>query len=458
MAEFLLSEKYQDFLRHNASVEYLEGTTFAGKTTVGILKFMLKVAQSPKKLHIISGLDTGVVEKNIINKDYGILDVFNNLVQYNPSGRGKHSLPHLQYQTDYGEKIIYILGYDNEARWKKALGGQYGCIYIDEINIANMEYVREATMRCDYLMGTLNPDDPDKPIYKEYVNHSRPIDKYKNDGPAELRAMLSEEHNADWTWWFFSFDHNLSLTPEKRNDIIIKTPVGTKQYKNKILGLRGRCTGLVFVNFDRKKHTISTEDAKKLIRKGGHTQSEYFIKFSVGVDTAYSSQSPDTIAMTFIGITNKGKCVLLDERTYNNANLDEPIAPSDTVKNLVEFLDRNCEEWGQCSTAFIDSADQATITECRKYKRQHGCLYTFMPAYKKTKIIDRIKMQLGWFAHSDFLVVDTCKNYISELETYSWLEDKDNTPEDGHDHGVNSCQYAFLPFKNLIGVDTNGDR
>ena len=49
----LLSEKYKAFLRCDAPVEFLEGTTAAGKTTVGLFKFMLKVAESPKKLHII---------------------------------------------------------------------------------------------------------------------------------------------------------------------------------------------------------------------------------------------------------------------------------------------------------------------------------------------------------------------------------------------------------------------
>ena len=147
-------------MKCQASVEFLEGTTFAGKTTVGIVKFMLKAAGSKKKLHIISGLDTGVIEKNILNKDCGLLEVFGSLVEYNAGGKGINSLPHIVYHTATGEKIIYILGYDNKARWKKALGGQYGCVYIDEINIADMEYVREVSMRCDYLMGTLNPDNP----------------------------------------------------------------------------------------------------------------------------------------------------------------------------------------------------------------------------------------------------------------------------------------------------------
>ena len=173
----ILSPKYKAFLKHNALVEFLEGTTYAGKTTVGIVKFMLKVAQSPKKLHILSGLDLGTIEKNIINKDLGIIDIFGALVQYNANGKGQHSLPHLSYQN----KIIYVLGYDNKSRWKKILGGQYGCLYIDEINIADMEYVREVSMRCDYLLATLNPDDPSLPIYEEYINHSRPLPQYEQD-------------------------------------------------------------------------------------------------------------------------------------------------------------------------------------------------------------------------------------------------------------------------------------
>ena len=44
----LLSEKYKAFLQCNAPVEFLEGTTAAGKTTVGLFKFMLKVAESPR--------------------------------------------------------------------------------------------------------------------------------------------------------------------------------------------------------------------------------------------------------------------------------------------------------------------------------------------------------------------------------------------------------------------------
>ncbi len=432
--QLLLSPKYKAFLKHNAPVEFLEGTTAAGKTTVGVVKFMLRVAQSPKKLHILSGLDLGTIEKNIINKDLGILDIFGSLVQYNASGKGQHSLPHLAFKN----KIIYVLGYDNKARWKKALGGQYGCLYIDEINIADMEYVREASMRCDYLMATLNPDDPSLPIYSEYINHSRPLPGYEKDAPEELNNMLNEEPKPGWVHWFFSFEHNLGLTEGKKAQIMGNVPVGTKLYKNKIQGLRGRSTGLIF-NL-RKENIITPAKAKEF---------KYSL-FSCGVDTSYSRTSDDTFSFTFTGITTCRKKITLAEQIYNNKDLSVPLSPSDIPPKLIEFLDKCKSDWGFARNVFIDSADQATILECQKYKRANGSIYMFQPAWKKTQIIDRINLECGWLAHEESLIVDTCKEHIRERNLYSWKEDKDE-PEDRNDHTVNSDQYSWLPYKDRIG-------
>lgn len=455
----ILSPKYKAFIRHNAKVEMLEGVTAAGKTTVGIFKFMLKVAESPKKEHILAAKTTGVAEKNLINKELGIKDDFGILVEYNGNGTKDEKLPHILFHTNRGDKVIYVLGYDNKTKWENALGGQYGCLYIDEINTADIDFVRESTMRSDYIMGTLNPDAPDLPVYDEYVNHCRPLPQYRDDAPAEINEQLERvAAKAGWTHWFFNFHDNLGLSDEKRESIIDSVPVGTKLYKNKIQGLRGRATGLVFSVFDRKHHLISVETAKKFIRTE-RTQEEYFEYLTSGLDTSYSSRSSDTIAMSFAGITNKGRFILLDEKVYNNAELNNPIAPSDTVVNYIAFLDRNCKEWGFVRNVFIDNADQATITELNKYRQLHPeCLYLFNNSYKKVQIIDRIKLQLGWMNFKDekgilpsFYIVKNCKNYIAELESYSWKEDKDEEPEDGHDHMINSVQYAWIPYRDKIG-------
>ncbi|MEG1862968.1 MAG: terminase [Oscillospiraceae bacterium] len=445
MSKLKLSDKYIDFLHCNAAAEFLEGTTAAGKTTVGCVKFMLKVAQSNKKIHILSGLDLGTIEKNIINKELGILDVFGPLAEYNPAGKGKDSLPHIIYHTSKGNKVIYVLGYDNKARWKKALGGQYGCLYIDEINIAEIEYVREASMRCDYLIATLNPDDPELIVYKEYVNCSRPIKKYIADTPKEILSLLTEQPKENWVHWFFSFKDNLGLTKEKAEQIINNVPVGTKLYKNKIQGLRGRATGLIF---NLKNTNIITEK---------RAENMEFTLFSVGVDTSYSQNSKDTFAFVFVGITRDKKLVTLSEEVYNNAQLDVPLSPSDLPGLIAAFADRNKDKWGFCRDVYIDSADQATITECGKYKRQTGCIYNFLPAWKKMKIIDRINLQSGWMGKSDFYILDSCTSSIKEYNSYSWKDDK-HEPQDGNDHTINANQYAFLPYITKIGEQNENNR
>lgn len=444
----VLSEKYKAFLRHKAPAEFLEGTTAAGKTTVGLFKFMLRVAESPKKLHILAADDTGAAEKNIINKDLGILDDFGILVEYKGNGSGEYKMPHLLFHAPGGDKIIFVVGYGNKRKWKDALGGQYGCLYIDEINTADIDFVRESSMRCDYLMATLNPDDPSLDVYKEYINCSRPLPEWEQDTPQEIKDELKEEPKPGWVHWFFSFDDNAGLPEEKKKQIIQNTPKGTKIWKNKILGLRGKATGLVFPNFNRKKHVVSKKWVKAQIAAG----KLKFRKFTCGLDTSYSSKSPDTIAMIFQGITEDRKLITLAEKVYSNKELDQPLAPSDTAVKFIEFLERQRKEWGFAKDTFVDCADAATITELKKYKRLHGCLYNFIESYKKVEILDRIKLQLGWIQQDCYLVVDECTEHIAELEKYSWNEDKD-IPEDRNDHTINASQYGWIPYRNLIGFE-----
>lgn len=445
-SSFPLSQKYIDFINtvENVDADFLEGTTASGKTTVGAgVKFMRMVSRSEKKLHIIASKTTGTAEKNIIQQDNGILDI-HPTAEYCGNGDKDYKLPHIKFEG----KIIFILPYGSRDKWENALGGQYGCVYIDEINTADIDFVREVSTRNDYLMATLNPDDPTLPVYKEFVNRSRPYKKYEKDVPREIMADLIETPVPKWRYWFFTFRDNLSLTDEAIEKKIQSAPPGTKLYKNKIQGLRGKATGLVFPNFDIHKHVIKKDKLKQQIRDG----KVKFKMFSAGLDTAYSSKSPDTIAMIFQGITEDRKLITLSEKVYNNAERETPLAPSDTAVKFIEFLEQCRKDWGFSKNVYVDCADQATITELQKWKRLHGCLYTFIDSYKRVEILDRINLQLGWIQQGCYLVVDTCTEHIRELGTYSWDEEKD-IPEDGHDHTINANQYSWIPYRDRIGFE-----
>ena len=156
-----------------------------------------------------------------------------------------------------------------------------------------------------------------------------------------------------------------------------------------------------------------------------------------------------------VGITADRKLIVLREKVYSNKDLSEPLAPSDTAVKFVEFLECCRNDWGFAKEVYIDSADQATITELRKYKRLNGCLHTFIDAYKKVVILDRIKLQLGWIQQGCYLVLDSCPAHLAELDSYSWKEDEDE-PEDGHDHTINACQYGWIPYRDRIGYSKEG--
>lgn len=158
-----------------------------------------------------------------------------------------------------------------------------------------------------------------------------------------------------------------------------------------------------------------------LLLKNGCRDSEKdgkikFKKFTAGLDTSYSAKTHDTIAMTFLAITEDRKLIMLAEQVYSNKDLENPLAPSDTAVKFVEFLERCREKWGFAKETYIDCADAATITELRKYKRLQGCLYNFIESYKKAAILDRIKLQLGWITQGCYIVVDTCVEHISNLK------------------------------------------
>lgn len=463
--EFLIGPKYAfTLLLTGYRFLFGEGPSATAKSTMLLIAFCEQVRRSKKKLHVIAGLDLGVIEKNLIDRDFGLLEIQGTYhpkynpkgVLFFPSGKGSMGVPHIWLKGyDGKDKIILLAGYKDVSRWKKILGGQYGAVYIDEMVHADMAFIRQIFMRCDVLIGSSNPDDPDKEIYKEYINRCRPLPQLAEGAPPELVEMLNEPAEDGWIWGYFGLDDNIGLPKEKKEMIIKSHTPGTADYMHYVQGVRGKAEGIIFDNFERRKHIRNEKEVIKFLDK---KNEEYFIQFSAGLDTAYSEKTDDTIAMSFIGITNKRNLYILDEEVYNNKNSKIVYAPSIIAEKYHKFLEKNRNKWGFAQNVFIDSADQATISEIKIYANKKGLIYSFNNAWKKLKIIDRIQLQKGWIATDNFYVLDNCKNYIHELQVYSW-SDKENRmiPEDKNDHMINSVQYAWIPYKEKIGT-IQGDK
>ena len=440
----LFSEKQKAFLTYKTNVECAEGQTYGGKTTIGAIKFILRVKASSKKQHCICGLDTGTIEKNIIKSEMGIETYFGDEIDYRGNGDVNYNLPHIYVKSNKGLKVIFLFGYADQSRWKKALGGQFGCAMIDEVNTADMDLVREVAMRCDYLLMTLNPDDPNLPIYREYINHCRPLPNFEKDVPSEMmNQLLSQPAKDGWVHWYFRMDDNPTLTPEKKASIIANVPEGSKTWKAKILGLRGRSEGLVYDEFTDKK-IIKFEQFKWL-------PMEMVSKVICGLDSGLNN---DATALVTTLITTAGRLLVIPSFYYlpkigSNANSQQAL-------NIAKWLDYWLPRFGINITNIVSIiGDSAAITQDLMYEINLKTPFRAMKVEKKDILKDtqRVKSIIGkedWFYIIDAgyrnplnpnEVLGHNDMFIVELNNQIW-DLKKNQPMDGNDHCIDAFKYA----------------
>lgn len=471
MAAIEFSDYALDFISYDDSfLDVLEGTTGGGKTVDAIYKFIKKVYFSKNKFHIISCLNTVKSEQNIILDDNcGAIALFKTyvpneygqyeevkLVNYYPNGKGMIKNAHLTIKGKDGlEKIIYFISYNDKTKSQNIRGGRYGCIFIDEVNqVADdtpgqvPQFVTECLSRADdYVVMTLNPDDPEKPIY-DVINQARPIEKYKNKGPKEIRNLLNADENPRYKWWFFDFYDNPYMTEERIQSTIDGAKTNKKDFDSRIRGLRRKTTSLAFPNFDEDFNVITENEV--LERKNGDPKYEHHIKFrsfTAGVDTSWSPHTKDLIVFVYAGVTYSGEVYILDEFTFNNSEVrrkEDRMAASDAVPLFVNFLFENSKKWGYPEYAFVDEADSNFMMEFDKYKRTHTCPFRVAPSAKKKFNITARKRKVNELIDSNkYWVVDKCKTHIYEMNVIT-VDEKDNSKTaDINNHTYDAICYAI---------------
>ena len=443
-----LSKKQKAFLTYKAPVEVCEGQTYGGKTTIGAIKFILRVKASKKMQHAICGLDIGTIEKNIVNKENGILDVFQNEVQYFGNGNILFNLPHLEVRSIHGVKVVFLFGYADQTRWKKALGGQFGCTLIDEVNTADMDLVREVAMRSDYLLMTLNPDDPNLQIYKDYINHCRPLKEWEQDVPKEMmQQLMSQPAKEGWVHWFFKMDDNPTLTPEKKAQIISNVPEGTKTWKAKILGIRGRSEGLVYEEFTDDK--IIPYD--KFLDGSMWLPNEMISRVICGLDSGLNS---DATALVTILLTTAGRLLVIPSFYYlpkigSNSN-------SQQAMNIAKWLEYWLPRFGiNVANAVSIFGDSAALTQDLIYEINLRTEFQACKVEKKDILKDTQRVKSIIAKEDYFYIIDAgylnpldpterlgqTDMFIVELNNKVW-DVKKNQPEDGNDHCIDAFKYA----------------
>ena len=460
-----LSYKFKKFLKlldikkFGIETEVLEGQTAAGKTTVGIgLKLILLMALSPKKLHLICGYTLGKLESSMIIKENGICDIakeYGYKVEYFPDGKGKVRLAHLIIygNTPDEDKIVYCAGYSDKTKWKDILGNQYGIVGVDEGNIADIDFMRELSMRCDYWMITLNPDDPNLPIYSDFINRCRPLKEFEKDYPQELyNQLLGGKAKRGWIHWYFTMDDNAALSEAEKKKKRESVPIGSKQYKNKILGIRGRSEGLVYEEFNDSK-IIKYDQFRWL-------PNEMVSRVVCGLDSGLNS---DATALVTTLLTTAGRLLVIPSFYYlpkqgSNANSQQAI-------NIAKWLNFWLPKFGINITNIVQIyGDSAALTQDLMYEINLKTPFRAMKVEKKDILKDtqRVKSIIG--KDNFFYIIDAgYRNplnpnellgnndmFIVELNNQIW-DIKKNQPMDGNDHCIDAFKYGSYYIYYIYG-------
>lgn len=380
--EPIILDKHFDFLMDQESeLDFLEGTVRSSKTAMGLVKFGIKVSESPIHQWILAGKDKATVERNIIDNDFGLLRLFPNEMKYYPKGIGG---AHILYITPYGYKKIYIVGYDDESRWRKILGGTFGGGFIDEINTASMKFIkmyftRYATIDKPYTCCTANPDDPNLEIYKT-LNKCRPLKEYAHRIPDATWAQLKTQKPTDnWRYWHFDFNDNPMMDERKVNRLKATFDENDPFYKSHILGLRTRAEGLIYraYNYDLHVYNIGKKTYQNL---------------EIGIDYG---QTKSAMSYNLVGI-NGPKVDILPEYYHKNAGSTEKKDDLDYAKDFIIWIKMNAKKHPELTNGGtdikvrFDSASPAFARLLNRFCKREGWHHFRFIGSVKIPIVDRI--------------------------------------------------------------------
>lgn len=359
LSDIKLRDKHRHILRNRQRVIFLEGVTGSSKSFIAGLAFYLRVfkTEESKTQFVIAATSTTVAEKMFIDNPSSFLNMFSQVCEYKKQGIGGSRI---EIQTPTGIKTIYLVGYDSKSRYKQILGLNVHGFLIEEAHIAGDEFIQEAFTRLyrdnGFMYLTGNAGLPDQLIYKNYLNKARPPEEFANELPAETWAELNNSERDDtFTYYFFKFDDNPTLSQLQIDAMYSIHPVGSFEYNSKIIAVRGYTEGLLYAPYiddiwiDRKKtgNRVRFSEMNPFV----------FEKIYIGVDIGSTAKT----IFTIVGITrNYQRAVVIDSHVVS-----EEADYNDIVNEFNKWFMPYLSLYRKIDGIYPDSADPLFIKTLR---------------------------------------------------------------------------------------------
>lgn len=348
----ILTQKHKDFITQsldkNTFFMSMEGPAQTGKTNAAILAFGLRVAESDSELHCVSGKTLDSIRDNILEGSNKFLELFKGLAHVRRDYIGGR---YIEFATKKGKKKILLATYENISSWTKILGKPIENFFIDEINIAHPDFVKEIFARQfsfsnPFIICTLNGDDPEHYIYKDYINYSK--DLFPADTPSSTKEYIESQYDKDGYYYaFWSHDDHPLMTPEKKDRIYSVYPAGSYYYMTKILGIRGVQEGLLYAHLIDQRSMIQWDQI----------DTQAIVLLEVGIDVGDKAET----VFCLTGYTKEyGRAVVIDVQAFNEADYDEIIQKFNVwIKKWYDIFK------GRIKTIYPDAADSIFVRTLR---------------------------------------------------------------------------------------------
>jgi|LGVE01.1.fsa_nt_gb hypothetical protein len=367
-SDIVLNDKHYDILNDETQIIFAEGVTNSGKSLILGFKFFQHILRSSKEENqfMIAGQSVPVIEKMYIQNESSFYNMFPPLCEYSRGGQGGAKIT---VQANTGPKFIYLVGYDNAKRWKDILGLKINGSLVEEINIANDEFISELFMRTfrnsGFLLASSNGADPDTYVYTEYLDKGRPLEKYTDQVPDSTWECLNRaKASSRYRYYFFTFADNGTMKQSEIDALLEETPEGSWMWLTKILGERGIREGAVFADYmTYAKNMIKWSS----IFPNNRTSDYPFVKYTIGIDVGAEDYTVFTLNGFTLGYQHQ---VVIDYVKINHAGTEEIWT---AFKNWYDPYDYIVS--GYMHGAFIDYAGGGAIVKLSihdKLKKKYG--------------------------------------------------------------------------------------
>ena len=410
---FNFGEKHKSYIRECESCMYnvAEGAVRAGKTVDNVFAFAHELKTTKDRIHLATGSTVGNAKLNIGDANgFGLEWIFRGQCHW-----GKYKDNEALYvkgpATKHRQRIIIFAGGGKEDSYKKIRGNSYGMWIATEINLHHKNTIREAFNRTiaahrRKVFWDLNPDNPNAPIYKEY------IDKYaKQAAVGELIGGYNYMH--------CTLYDNINLTPERIREIESQYTPGSIWYLQDIKGMRVTAQGLIYRQFAE-----DTNDKVYRFRRNEKPKAIMEIILSIDFGGSGSGHAFSATAIT----RGFNEVVSLASEWHGcqdeNGNQIE-IDPEQLGQMFVDFCLKVINLYGYISVVYCDSAEQTLILGIKSSLRKAGLGWIRVENALKEQINDRIRLTTRLMAQGRYSYMDLmCDSLVAAFCSAVWDPDE----------------------------------